>query len=96
MARKQTTNQTTAAGAAPARAVTPVIIPKTARVTNAKHSKAVTVIPSEPDREEIPSPGNAIDIISKLAYGYWESRGCKGGDSLSDWVRAEEEYRRSL
>lgn len=39
---------------------------------------------------------NPLQVISRLAYGYWEARGGQGGDSLQDWVRAEEEYRRSL
>src|SRR5437764_10297637 len=37
---------------------------------------------------------NPVETIARLAYGYWEARGCAGGDPLEDWVRAEEEYRR--
>jgi hypothetical protein len=37
-----------------------------------------------------------LDVISKLAYGYWEARGRHEGQALADWVRAEEEYRRRL
>jgi hypothetical protein len=37
-----------------------------------------------------------LETIAKLAYGYWEARGCQGGDPLADWVRAEEAYRQSL
>jgi len=40
------------------------------------------------------STENPIEVISRLAYGYWEARGRQGGNPLEDWVRAEEEYRR--
>jgi hypothetical protein len=33
----------------------------------------------EPSREE----------IAKLAYLYWEARGCQGGSEEEDWLRAE-------
>jgi len=31
--------------------------------------------------------------IAKLAYSYWESRGCQGGCPEEDWIRAEAELR---
>ena len=31
--------------------------------------------------------------IAKLAYLYWEARGCQGGSPEEDWLRAEEELR---
>ena len=31
--------------------------------------------------------------IAQLAYLYWESRGCQGGSSEEDWLRAEQELR---
>jgi hypothetical protein len=34
--------------------------------------------------------------IARIAYGYWQARGCVGGDPLEDWVRAENEYRTRL
>jgi hypothetical protein len=34
--------------------------------------------------------------IARIAYGYWQARGCVGGDPLEDWVRAESEYRSRL
>jgi Protein of unknown function (DUF2934) len=33
------------------------------------------------------------EAISEQAYLYWESRGCQGGDPVSDWVRAEDELK---
>ena len=29
--------------------------------------------------------------IAKLAYSYWEGRGCQGGSPEEDWFRAVEE-----
>jgi hypothetical protein len=39
------------------------------------------------------TPENAHEAIAKIAYSYWESRGCQGGTEIEDWVRAEHEYR---
>jgi hypothetical protein len=36
-----------------------------------------------PDREE----------VARLAYSYWEARGCRGGSPWEDWFRAERELR---
>ena len=32
--------------------------------------------------------------IARLAYSYWEGRGCPDGSPEQDWFRAEEELRR--
>jgi hypothetical protein len=37
--------------------------------------------PAEPTRED----------IARLAYSYWEARGCQGGSPEEDWTRAERE-----
>jgi hypothetical protein len=31
--------------------------------------------------------------IARLAYSYWESRGCIDGHDVEDWLMAEEEVR---
>lgn len=31
--------------------------------------------------------------IARLAYSYWEARGCQGGSAEEDWLRAEIEIR---
>lgn len=36
----------------------------------------------------------AHDAIARLAYSYWEARGCQGGSPEEDWLRAEGEIRR--
>ena len=33
------------------------------------------------------------DEIARLAYSYWAARGCAGGSSEEDWLRAERELR---
>jgi hypothetical protein len=44
---------------------------------------AVAVASQEPSRDE----------IARLAYSYWEARGCQGGSAEEDWLRAELEIR---
>jgi hypothetical protein len=29
--------------------------------------------------------------VARLAYSYWEARGCQGGSPEEDWLRAEQE-----
>jgi hypothetical protein len=31
------------------------------------------------------------DAVARLAYLYWEARGCQGGSPEADWLRAEQE-----
>ena len=31
------------------------------------------------------------DAVARLAYSYWEARGCQGGSPETDWLRAEQE-----
>ena len=80
MAKKQAIAKENAAVAAPpaARAAKP----KTPRVTASRHSRTAVHTHAE----------NAAEVIEKIAYSYWESRGRPGGSALEDWVRAEREY----
>jgi hypothetical protein len=34
--------------------------------------------------------------IARLAYSYWEARGCQEGSAEEDWLRAEQELRSAL
>jgi hypothetical protein len=46
---------------------------------------------------QTPTPANAPlehKRIARLAYSYWEARGCPPGAPEEDWFRAEEELRR--
>jgi hypothetical protein len=42
-----------------------------------------------------PAASNGLDPneIARLAYSYWEARGCQGGSPEEDWRRAEQELR---
>lgn len=87
MARKQAIVKETVAAAAPQKAAR-AAKPKTPRVTAAKHSKTVST-------EATPAPTVTevdTEVIAKIAYSYWESRGGHGGSALEDGVRAEREY----
>jgi hypothetical protein len=104
MPRKPAIAKETAASAKPARATKS----SAPRVKAAQHSKVVPAEPvaaaapvaapvekpvEKIDQPVIAAPENAHEIIAKIAYGYWESRGCQGGTEIEDWVRAEHEYR---
>src|SRR5581483_1813147 len=43
-----------------------------------------------------PANGDPTEEIARIAYSYWQARGCMGGDPIEDWVRAENEYRSRL
>lgn len=60
-------------------------------------------MPSKNHRHHHPShsPDSAVtaeateqDQIQRLAYHYWQERGCPLGDPETDWLRAEEEVHR--
>ena len=34
------------------------------------------------------------EAVARLAYSYWEARGCQGGSQEEDWFHAESELRR--
>ena len=36
------------------------------------------------------------EAIARLAYSYWEARGCQNGSPEEDWFRAEAELRNRL
>jgi hypothetical protein len=42
--------------------------------------------------DELSAPQH--DEIARLAYSYWEARGCQGGSHLDDWFRAEQELKK--
>lgn len=90
MARKQAITKETVAAAAPAISAR-AAKPGTPRVKAAKHSKTMSVEPAV-----VAAPANMenpTEAIARIAYSYWEARGCQGGSAIEDWVRAEHEYR---
>lgn len=60
-----------------------------------------TLAPAAPEQETVApvadfAPAASVathEEIARLAYLYWESRGCQGGCPEEDWLRAEEELR---
>jgi len=103
MAKKQAIATDTAA-AAPARAAKSKSA--TPRVRSTRHSKTA---PAEPaatrmdavhmDAVHIDTPQGVADphdVIARIAYGYWESRGHQHGMHIEDWLRAEQEYRHQI
>ena len=47
----------------------------------------------EAANEGADSPQLKTEEIARLAYSYWEARGCQGGSADEDWFRAEQELR---
>ena len=99
MAKKQATATESAAATAPARAAKPTTAAP--RVSTVKHSKSTPAEPAASQMEalRVETPQLRTDHhteISRIAYGYWESRGYVGGSQEDDWLRAEQEYRRRL
>jgi hypothetical protein len=45
----------------------------------------------EPETDAGTTPSQ--EEVAALAYSYWEARGCQGGSSQEDWLRAEKELR---
>jgi hypothetical protein len=60
-------------------AATPVNMPSVSGAPEIAAAQAAAVY--GPSREE----------IARLAYSYWEARGCQGGSPEEDWTRAERE-----
>ena len=56
-------------------------------------AKAVQDSPTLPKTQSDVSPRIALDSeeVARLAFSYWESRGCRGGSPEEDWYRAEKE-----
>jgi hypothetical protein len=76
--------------------------PAAKRTAAAKHStttstkKAVLNAKAEVVEEvlaKIPADVISQEAIAEQAYLYWEARGYQGGDSGSDWTRAEAELK---
>jgi len=78
--KKTISSGTTGAGAASATAIEPV-----ADAGSATDGIAETAaVGSAPDPEQ----------IARLAYSYWQARGCREGSPDEDWLRAEAELRK--
>jgi hypothetical protein len=107
MARKRTSENpvivSSSAAAVPARrkASTPKRAAHSAVPAEASNTPEIasSVVPVEPVAELL-SPSTPVESsyaapsshdIARLAYLYWEARGCQGGSPEQDWLRAEQE-----
>jgi len=59
---------------------------KTSHVRNKQADLTNTAIPG-PDHDGTGAP--LREQIARLAYSYWEARGCPEGSPDEDWLRAE-------
>jgi hypothetical protein len=64
--------------------------PKRASATHSRKSPAPTAAESSAFPASVPDR----EVIARLAYSYWEARGCTGGSPEDDWFRAEQELLR--
>ena len=94
MANKQVSENkvvvSNAAGAAPVRR-------KSSSPKRVARPAAVETPVSEPEVLSV-APAAAVapaesfqDAVARLAYSYWQARGCQGGSPEADWLRAEQE-----
>lgn len=73
-----------------------------AKAVTHKHKKTtLAALPAEPftagpvpSRPAAPVAEPTHEDIARLAYSYWEARGCQGGSQDEDWLRAVAELRR--
>jgi hypothetical protein len=50
-----------------------------------------TVVPQPEVIAAVAVAAPSFEVIARLAHSYWEARGCQGGSSEQDWLRAEQE-----
>jgi hypothetical protein len=69
---------------------------KRASATHSKKSPAQATTETIETIETIPSAAATPDreVIARLAYSYWQERGCSEGSPEDDWLRAEQELLR--
>jgi Protein of unknown function (DUF2934) len=91
MARKQGSENkvvVSSAAAVPARRKSASRI---ARPTSVESSNAPA---SQPEEAPIAAAAESFqEAVARLAFSYWEARGCQGGSPEADWLRAEQELR---
>jgi hypothetical protein len=54
---------------------------------------AAAVRTPEPGQESEAQAAVNYEEVARLAYAYWQARGCPEGSPLDDWLRAEAELR---
>ena len=85
MSRKRASEQEMAASAS---------VPTRRKVVSPRAKRTATPVAALPDAASAPEPVQQLpprEEIARLAYSYWEARGCQGGCPEEDWLRAEQE-----
>ncbi len=62
-----------------------------AGAASARVVEPVAAAASTIDPEPLPAP--ECEQVARLAYSYWQDRGCPEGSPEEDWLRAEAELR---
>ena len=73
------------------KAAAPKTKPVTGKAAHKHHTKKNVEASVESFTAEPATLSVTHDAIARLAYGYWEARGCQGGSPEQDWLRAERE-----
>jgi hypothetical protein len=60
------------------------------------NAESVTAAYNASPEPEYPLSAVDDEEIARLAYSYWEARGCPIGSSKEDWYRAENELRQPI
>lgn len=50
-------------------------------------------VPTEATTSDVPAAQWDEEDVARLAYSYWEARGCEGGSPEEDWLRAEQQLK---
>ena len=94
MARKRVTDNpvvvSTGAGAAPARRKAATTKRTTSKAVEASPIVETPVVDTE-TKPVVAAAQVTHEEIARLAYLFWEERGCQGGSPEEDWLRAEQQ-----
>lgn len=60
----------------------------------AKAAEPTPVRPKLKNPNAPPGVAPGLEEIARLAYSYWQARGCPEGSPEEDWQRAEDELRK--
>ncbi len=103
--KRRRTAERTKSEVAPAEAPVPTLAAPAEPTVNPMSAPPAYVASAQVAVEEPPVAANGQSAaatalldeheeIARLAYSYWEARGCQGGSPEEDWHRASEEVRR--
>ena len=94
--KKTASDPLVSSGATPARARKHAPAQRTAAAVEPSPSNDPTALTATQADTAPSNSGVTSEDIARLAYSYWEARGCQGGSSEEDWLRAEQELNAKL